>query len=108
MSANVISWNTAKVVNGYRWDVYSIGYKVDRCVLQSGIEPTRARAMARAKKWKRYYNGNKLAGIVRDLERRGLLEDRREYSVEDLARSYPHLSEVEAACLRALIQNKFA
>lgn len=57
----VITWNTQKTETGFTFRVYTIGYQVEGETLKAGTYPTRARAMAAAKKWTRYFKAQQRA-----------------------------------------------
>jgi hypothetical protein len=50
----VVSWNTTKVSNGFKYEAYSFDYGIANTVHYSGIESTRAKASAKAKQAVRY------------------------------------------------------
>ena len=52
----VITWRTNKVQTGYRYQLITVEYQKPSVVLQEGVLSTRARAVSKAKQWKRYYN----------------------------------------------------
>lgn len=52
--SNVISWRTKKTPNGFEFLVVELAYQVKTEILKTGVLPTRARAVARAKKWVRH------------------------------------------------------
>lgn len=45
--------------------------------------------------------------IYEDLDEQGLLEDRREYALDDWAKAYPHLTEQDCRDLMYLVQRDF-
>lgn len=53
--AKVIGWNTHKVADGYEWRVYSVEHAQPLVTLKSGLVPTYAKAVARAKMWTMYH-----------------------------------------------------
>lgn len=64
----IYSWRTAKVGNKYKYSVLRMiprktknrmGHYADTKIVRSGILSTRARAMAMAQRWVRYYNSKK-------------------------------------------------
>lgn len=51
----VISWNTKKVNDGYKFNIVSINYNEPVKIIRSGFAITRTQAIYRAKKLARYY-----------------------------------------------------
>ncbi len=50
----VITWKTKKVANGFEFKVITVEHGKPSQVLQSGVLPTRPRAVTQSKKWVRY------------------------------------------------------
>lgn len=51
----VITWNTTKTNAGFGYRVYSFGYQIPEVTLKTGVRPTRAQAVLRAKRWTRWF-----------------------------------------------------
>ena len=50
----VISWNTTKTAEGFKFEVSSFDYQVTPIIHATGVEATRAKAVSKAKEWARY------------------------------------------------------
>ncbi len=51
---SVITWNTKKVSNGFRFNVISVGYQVETKNHKTGVCSSRAKAKRQAQKWAKY------------------------------------------------------
>jgi hypothetical protein len=51
----VITWNTTKTLAGYKWRVFTVEHEAQSTELKSGISPTRAKAVRKAKQWCLYH-----------------------------------------------------
>lgn len=53
--ASTFGWNTSKKGDGYEWSVHAVKYQHPIKILHKGIESTRAKALAKAKKHVMHY-----------------------------------------------------
>jgi hypothetical protein len=51
----IITWRTHKTPDGFQFRVYTFGYQTPETDLKTGTSLTRSKAVARAKKWARYF-----------------------------------------------------